>query len=149
MIKVLYLFFFMCLNGYFAITVTEFYHLYKTHALRQKEGLWLHTQCQEPEFSQKLGVHSDACHQIKALFQKSALAFALGDFLNQKPLTLFLCMLWDARALIWVIISVLLFFILIPPYLSFMEKRERNRLTIAVTHHTNAKRCLTQHCKNV
>jgi hypothetical protein len=143
MIKVLYVLFFLCLNSYFAITVTEVYHLYKIYSLRQKEGLWLHTQCQEPEFLQKLSLHSDACLQMDALYQKSALAFALEDFLKQKSFSLFLSMLWDAQAIVWAIISALVFFILIPPYLSIMEKRERNRLTLAVhpTRHT--------HCKHV
>lgn len=132
MLSLLYAFGFLCLNSYVAVTVCEFYHLYTAYALRQKEGLWLYMQCQEPEFSQKLSLHSDACLQIHALFQKSPWTFALDEFLRAKWSPL-LTMMWDARAWIWIVISTLLFFIMIPPYLSFMERRERNRLTLAIT----------------
>ena len=108
---------------------SEFYTVYSLHALRQREGLWLYEQCKQPEFLVKLSQHSDACFQINDLFERPPLHKAWAEVVQKLSFAppddfqlVFACLL----------LAVAILGIMIPPYLSCMERRERHRLTLAV-----------------
>lgn len=114
---------------------SDFYSTYNLASIRQRDGAWLYEQCLQPEFAIKLSQHSDACQQIKTLFQKTPLQIALNkqfqNFVLYESFVQTFCLS---------IILLMIFFILIPPYLSIIERRERERLSFAAlrSSHTPA-----------
>ncbi len=111
---------------YVMSTASEFYSTYNLASIRQRDGVWLYEQCLQPDFAIKLSQHSDACQQIKALFQKTPLQTALD-----KQFQNFVLYESVVQTFSLVIILVMIFFISIPPYLSIIERRERERLSFA------------------
>lgn len=138
-----------------ASAISNFYAVYKAHLLAQQEGLWLYSQCQEPEFFKKLAQHSDACQHLNELFMTSPWNKAMEDFTHSMQDAVFT--VWDPLTtsthttetqattttttsilnplyILFIFILVLLCVIFTPLYLSMAEQREWNKLTIAVYH---------------
>lgn len=124
---------------YSVFVFTDFYTIYNSTLLRQTEGLWLYQQCLQPEFLAKLSVHSDACQHITLVFEKSPFQMALHRSVLTKFLyscqTSFLyyysSFLVEGQSLCLVILAALIVLILIPPYIALIERRERERLSLA------------------
>lgn len=109
---------------------TEFHAHYLQSLHQQQEGLWLFTQCQQPEFYRKLSQHSDACQQMSLLFQKSPFFLAADAAWNA------LFRQWKGALPILALCSIMttVVFILTPIYLAWLERRERDRLAIISFH---------------
>lgn len=136
--------FILLLLGCICLSVTvlsEFRIEYSQHFLRQKEGQWLYDQCKQPDFSAKLGQHSDACLQISSLFHTTPLRKAFDKVIQKFSFTALSTVRNDVPlAIVWLLMISALIVIMVPPYLSFMERRERDRLTLAVLNTSMPKR---------
>jgi hypothetical protein len=121
---------------YVMFIINDFYSVYNSVVIRQRDSQWLYDQCLRPEFATKLGYHSDACEQVKLAFIRTPFQIAADSLWQHlsSPWTHHL-----AQTLCLCIIPVAVFMILIPPYLSFMEKRERERLSFAAFHSSHHK----------
>jgi len=108
--------------------INDFYSIYNSVVIRQRDSQWLYDQCLRPDFAAKLGYHSDACEQVKVVFIRTPFQNASDSLWQQlsSPWTRHL-----GQTISLCIIPVAVFMILIPPYLSFMEKREGERLSFA------------------
>jgi hypothetical protein len=113
---------------YVMFLVNDFYSIYNSVVIRQRDSQWLYDQCLQPDFATKLGYHSDACEQVKLVFLRTPFQLAADSLWQQLsvPLTNHL-----GQSLCLCLMPVAVFMILIPPYLSYMEKRERERLSFA------------------
>jgi hypothetical protein len=119
------LFIFSATSFYSLIKINEFYIAYTDTIVRQKDGFWLYEECQEPDFYRKLSQYSDACEQINLVFLKSPFTVGCETVLSS------LAEGWNTYVLIALFLAAFLF-ILIPPYLSFLEKRRRERLDFTI-----------------
>lgn len=112
---------------YLMFIMNDFYSIYTSVVVRQRDGQWLHDQCAHPEFAMKLGYHSDACQQIKLVFLRTPFQVA-ADSLWQR---LSSSCAYLGQTVCLCLVAAIVFMILIPPYLSFVEKREQERLSFA------------------
>jgi hypothetical protein len=122
---------FLASTFYLFFKCSAFYAVYNANVIIQKEGLWLYGECQQPDFSRNLGPYTDACEQINLVFQKTPFTTAIESIQTSIRKE------WNNNMIIilGMIICILFVIIMIPPYISFIQRRERDRLDMAVYSH--------------